>query len=381
MKLSPIEQQEAVLRRQNKVSRARHAGRDAGDERFLRLARVRHPARDVDERRHVGMVASLGDHRSAVGVADEDDRLALLADDHLGRGDVLLERDGRVLHDPDLVAVVPQEVVDAPPAGAVRPSAVHEEYGGLGSILRVCAHGLLLSDPLSSGGSAFSTRCMVPPSAFWRDLRRIPLLGASVNKGRDPAVSSSCTMREAGSRGMRKILLYALLGVVSLAIAGLLRQRQRPIPIPPPLTFLFENPLVEAFAGSELLVERLGLAPGMRVLDAGCGPGRLTIPLARAVGPDGEVVALDGQRAMLAKLERRLEAEGITNVRPLRAGLGEGVLGEGGFDRAVLAMVLGEVRDRRKAVRELYATLEPGGVLSVPEIFGDPDYRRPPTVR
>jgi ubiquinone/menaquinone biosynthesis C-methylase UbiE len=84
---------------------------------------------------------------------------------------------------------------------------------------------------------------------------------------------------------------------------------------------------------------------------------------------------------MLEKLERRLKAEGITNVRALRAGLGEGLVREGGFDRVVLAMVLGEVRDRGAALRELYAALKPGGVLSVTEIFGDPDYRRPATVR
>src|ERR687889_441654 len=180
---------------------------------------------------------------------------------------------------------------------------------------------------------------------------------------------------------MKNLLQYALIGFVGLAIAGLLRQRRRPVPIPPPLTFLFENPLVEAFAGSELLVERLDLAPGMRVLDAGCGPGRLTIPVARAVEPTGEIVALDSQRAMLEKLEPRLEAESITNVLLLEAGLGEGVLESESFDRILLSFVLGEVRDRQAAGRELYAALKPGGILSVTEGFGDPDYRRPTSVR
>jgi ubiquinone/menaquinone biosynthesis C-methylase UbiE len=180
---------------------------------------------------------------------------------------------------------------------------------------------------------------------------------------------------------MKKFLRYSLAVVVLSAALALLWQRRRPMMHPPRLTFLFENSLVNAFVGPERLIQRLDLAPGMRVLDAGCGPGRLTIPLARAVGPDGEIVALDSQREMLGKLERRLEAEGSRNVLPVRAVLGEGVLEEGGFDRVVLAMVLGEARDRREAARELYAALRPGGVLSVTEIFGDPDHRRPATIQ
>jgi hypothetical protein len=91
---------------------------------------------------------------------------------------------------------------------------------------------------------------------------------------------------------------------------------------------------------------------------------------------------------MLGQLEGRLRAEGVKNVRPLLGELGEGALlgegapvgGEGGFDRAVLAMVLGEARDRAGALRELRGALRPGGVLSVTEIFGDPHHLGASTV-
>ena len=52
-------------------------------------------------------------------------------------------------------------------------------------------------------------------------------------------------------------------------------------------------------------LERLELRGDERVLDAGCGSGRLTEQLLERL-PRGRVVALDGSAAMLAEAARRL---------------------------------------------------------------------------
>lgn len=41
------------------------------------------------------------------------------------------------------------------------------------------------------------------------------------------------------------------------------------------------------------LLERVGLRPGMRCLDVGCGGGDVTIELARLVGPDASALGID----------------------------------------------------------------------------------------
>ncbi len=172
------------------------------------------------------------------------------------------------------------------------------------------------------------------------------------------------------------------LAIVSTAVILFARQRLRPVPLPPFLTFLLENPITAAVVGPGTLLDRLDLSPGMRVLDAGCGSGRLTTLAARRVAPTGEVVGLDGQEAMLAKLHDRLDREGIQNVRTVLGHLGSGDLREReAFDRAILAMVLGEIRDRGRALREIHAALKPGGILSITEALGDPDYRGKTAVR
>lgn len=111
------------------------------------------------------------------------------------------------------------------------------------------------------------------------------------------------------------------------------------------------------------------------MLDAGCGPGRFTVPIARAVGAEGRVVALDIQPKMLARARARTATAGVDNVDFLHAGLGDGKLPRESFDRAVLVTVLGEVPDRIEALREIYSALVPGGFLVVTEMMGDPHYQ------
>src|SRR5438128_6121048 len=128
MELFAVEEQEPLLRRQNR----RHwcARRRVCDEGVYRFALVRREGRDVNELLYFGVVTGLSDHRPAIGVAHENDGFALRVDDEIGRGDVTCERKRRILDDGDVVAVFLQVLVDTLPAGAVYETAVNKNDGG-----------------------------------------------------------------------------------------------------------------------------------------------------------------------------------------------------------------------------------------------------------
>jgi ubiquinone/menaquinone biosynthesis C-methylase UbiE len=177
------------------------------------------------------------------------------------------------------------------------------------------------------------------------------------------------------------LLAIAVGGILIVVIAWRLLVRRFSLPCPPALIWMLEHRIMENVAGSATIIERARVAPGMSVLDAGCGPGRVTIPLAQHVGQEGRVVALDLQAEMLAQLTRRLTDEGLTNVSTVHAGLGQGRLEQAAFDRAIMITVLGEIPDRSRALREVHDALKPGGLLSVTELLPDPHYQRRGTVR
>jgi ubiquinone/menaquinone biosynthesis C-methylase UbiE len=179
------------------------------------------------------------------------------------------------------------------------------------------------------------------------------------------------------------MLWLAILAVllVAVSIVWRLASSRASLPCPAWLSWLVEldNPLFRNNRAAAI-IEGLAVADGMRALDVGCGPGRLTIPLARAVGPLGAVVALDLQPAMLAKAEAKARAAGVGNIVFRQGAIGAGGLDAGQFDRATLATVLGEVPDQRAALAEIFAALKPGGVLAVTEVIADPHFQSAPHV-
>ena len=166
-----------------------------------------------------------------------------------------------------------------------------------------------------------------------------------------------------------------------VSVVWRLWSRRQSLPCPVWLRWMVEldNPFTKTNR-ADFIIAHLGVESGLSVLDAGCGPGRLTLKLAQAVGASGRVTALDIQQGMLDRVRGKADAAGVKNIDYLQAGLGEGKLSVETYDRAVLVTVLGEIPAQEAALRELFAALKPGGLLSVTEVIFDPHFQTRATV-
>lgn len=125
------------------------------------------------------------------------------------------------------------------------------------------------------------------------------------------------------------------------------------------------------------LIRRSRIKEGMKVLEVGCGSGAFTTFVARAVGSEGEVFALDIQPEMLKQIENKLkrsENNDIKNIMLIEGDAYNLPFNNDFFDLVYTITVLQEIPDKNKALTEIKRVLKPEGILAVTEFLPDPDY-------
>lgn len=119
-------------------------------------------------------------------------------------------------------------------------------------------------------------------------------------------------------------------------------------------------------SGRRAAIDALGLTPGARVRDVGCGTG-LNFPyVVAAVGATGELVGLDASPGMLRQAHRRVARHDWSNVSLVEhdAALLTDVV-SGGFDAVLFTYSLSVIEDWRSTWDQAWALLLPGGRVAV----------------
>ena len=115
-----------------------------------------------------------------------------------------------------------------------------------------------------------------------------------------------------------------------------------------------------------LLMQYLGLAPGMHVLEVGCGPGTLAPYLAEAIAP-GRVTGVDLDEDFIARAREKAARAGVTNVEYVVADAYHLPFPDDTFDAVTSYTTLGVLEDPEKALEEMIRVCRPGGTVSVAE--------------
>jgi SAM-dependent methyltransferase len=109
-------------------------------------------------------------------------------------------------------------------------------------------------------------------------------------------------------------------------------------------------------------LHELGVGPGMRTLEVGCGNGSVSGWLAERIAPDGQAVAFD--------LDLSLIAANAPNLELRQGDIVAGPAAPADFDLVTARAVLHHVADAQKAIENLVASVRPGGAI----LLIEPDF-------
>lgn len=171
-----------------------------------------------------------------------------------------------------------------------------------------------------------------------------------------------------------KRTIIALLGVAIAASALAGQQKntpgnaggRNPRLFAPQNLGLLEPPDREAWQKPDQVMDALHIAENTVVADLGAGGGWFTVRLARRVGPNGRVYAVDVQRLMIEAITRRVQREGYSNVTPVLGGYTDPRLpAQARTDAVLIVDAFHEMDDPALLLRNVARTLKPHGRIGI----------------
>jgi ubiquinone/menaquinone biosynthesis C-methylase UbiE len=119
---------------------------------------------------------------------------------------------------------------------------------------------------------------------------------------------------------------------------------------------------------AEAMLRLIGVRPGWRCLDLGCGAMGILRSLSQAVGPEGSVIGLDNHPRLLAAARKWADAQpGMENVSLVEGDAFRTGLPRASFDLVHARFMFCPLGTSDALLREMLALTKPGGVIALQE--------------
>ena len=119
---------------------------------------------------------------------------------------------------------------------------------------------------------------------------------------------------------------------------------------------------------SRWLLDQIGIEPGWRAVDIGCGPIGILNLLSERVGTSGSVVGLEREQRFVTMARSQIAQRGLNNVEVMQGDALNTGLSKASFDLVHERLVMINVPTRKALLQEMISLLRPGGTIALEDV-------------